>query len=112
VSALIRLDLRALSEDKIAEAMPNLKGCYYTTPCIIGVLVPPAKRAALDTYDDCSIDVLASEGAVKFPNRAQTRLATELQRAFDKGDEERLLALLVEVRRLGPLPSPAEQRHA
>lgn len=96
----IRLDLRKLTDDKIAEAMRHFGDCYYSSPCIIGVLIPWDKRGRLDEFDDCAIDVLCGLGEVKFPNKKQVALAKALQAAFDTHNEPELRRQLNEVRAL------------
>lgn len=73
---MLNLDLRNLTADKIAEALPH----------IIGSLIPPEDRAKFERNNrKMPIDRLIRSGVVQFPPD-QRRLALRLQNAFDQKD--------------------------
>ena len=83
----VRIDLRDLTAEKLAECKPNAGGklCLYQDPCIIGTLIAPELRRYLDRCGDPSIDELAADGVVDLPD-SQLDDSDALQRAFDRGD--------------------------
>lgn len=90
----IALDLRKLTQAHIDEAMPNMEGCTYQGPCIIGTLIPKEKRAAVDESAEWwdghigsdNVDILVTRRVLAFPDNQQVTLASDLQAAFDVGD--------------------------
>ena len=83
----IKIDLRDLTKEHIAEAMPNQGGsCMYRGPCIIGTLVPEEHRADLDKPSSVStsIDWLIEKGLVTMPEDQKID-AIAMQQAFDMG---------------------------
>lgn len=94
----ITLDLRKLTDAKVKRALTNVGNCRYSAPCILGTLIPASKRLKFDGQTNGAIDVLAKRGLVRFPGQSQLHLATALQRAFDAGDEEKVLRLVSKAR--------------
>lgn len=93
------LDLRDLTPAKVREAMNHLGECHYRSPCIIGVLIPPDKREWADNIGPTNgvsnqIDTLTAAGFISFATPAQLKVATDLQRAFDLHDRQKLKTIL------------------
>lgn len=96
----IKLDLRNLTPERIAEARPYMGDCTYSSPCIIGTLLTASQRELFDQFDpvnqtfgdagDESAPVynLVNLNKIQFPNEEQTSLASDLQGAFDCYDLE------------------------
>jgi hypothetical protein len=85
----IKIDLRDLTAEKLEEAKPHMKLCDYAAPCIIGSLVPPARRKWLAEMADpegCgvqdNIGNLINQGFIILPAE-QHEAAREMQNAFD-----------------------------
>lgn len=90
------LDLRNLTEDIIAEAMPHLGVYMYTAPCIIGAMVPAECRDEMIGLARWEPEEWTT---VRFPEE-QRELAGRLQLAFDIANTKDLEACLAEVRAL------------
>lgn len=104
---MITIDLKtALTDEAIEAARPHVGACNYAAPCIIGAMVPPDHRRALDKVRDydCSpgpttVDTLVEMGVLGFADSRQVELATMLQDTFDNGtgeDFERMVLLVRE----------------
>ncbi len=106
----LKLDLRNLTDELVAQALPHLGQCFYSSPCIIGSLIPEDQRARLDNCNgelgvrsmpQPGVGGLVAQGEIEFPE-GQLSLASTLQVAFDNnkhGDRRRFLATLAEVRK-------------
>ena len=105
----IMLDLRNLTDEKVAEAMPHLGECFYSSPCIIGTLLSPEDRVRFDNCngelgdgmeDQPMIGKLMKMGFVKFPDGRQALLARNLQASFDrkKSSPQAFMNVLVGIR--------------
>ena len=88
----IHIDLRDLTQAHVDEAMPHMGERRYRAPCIIGVLVPKRRRAALDSTG-LVVSGLIAEGRVELPPR-QMFAAIDLQRAFDNAQRNLFLELV------------------
>ena len=93
---MIKLDLRNLTDEMIAEAAPFMGACSYQAPCIIGTLMTVAER--FNTVG--TIGSLVWDKKIKFPSQDQVYLAERLQQAFDIGAHDAYEAALNEVRAL------------
>lgn len=107
-AAIVELDLRR-DLPKVVEALPALiasmergnQACEYAAPCVIGAMVPQARRHDLDNAetgsDDTYIGTLVRDGIVSVPT-GQIADFVSLQRAFDSLDAARLRRVLSRVR--------------
>lgn len=89
VSLDLRRDLPKVRRQfkKLLTVLPQ-KSCKYAAPCVIGAMVPPAKRRLLDEVGAApSIGSLINQRFVAVPLE-QERDFTRLQDAFDPGDQE------------------------
>lgn len=94
----IKLDLRDLTRDRIAEAFEEPGRCRYAAPCIIGTLIPAALRGEVDDIAGPNNDVtsLVDAGIFEFPNDEQRKDADRLQARFDGGASRSVIEQLAE----------------
>ena len=86
----ITIDLtKDLTIDRIKEALPHMKACKYSAPCIIGSMIPVELRAALDDTnnkeDSPNVGSLLLHDVLVFAHPNQAFDAASLQRTFDAG---------------------------
>lgn len=93
---MIEIDLRKLTEVNLAEAMAHCDGrsCAYSSPCIIGTLIPEDRRREIDAirHDKNrassppeAVGFLSKQGVFSIPED-QVDDAREIQELFDCGD--------------------------
>lgn len=75
----IKIDLRDLTPEKLAECKPHLGECTYAAPCVIGTLMSPSERSR---HSNCSI---AFYPDVKLLAEQEGDVVA-IQDAFDGGD--------------------------
>lgn len=103
---MIKLDLRNLTPELVAKTRPNMGGCRYSAPCIIGALMEPADRERFDMptwiYSDGvdSVSRLIDGGEIEFPTAEEGHLANLLQEAFDCRYVDRFDRLMEDVYKL------------
>jgi hypothetical protein len=104
---MLQLDLNNLTPQHLEQCKPYLGRCNYTSPCIIGTLIPEKDRRRLDNKRDQisrkhpskfipkqpSIGQLIDVGEVSFPNLIQQKAAEELQDRFDNGTWDEVLEI-------------------
>lgn len=106
MATVVKLDLaRDLPKvrkqySQVSDALSRCR-CDYTAPCVVGAMVPAAKREILENLDlgnggDTSIGYLIQKGAVAVP-AGQRRDFTSLQRAFDRGERDNFERVLKRV---------------
>lgn len=102
---MIKLDLRNLTPEIVANTRTNMGECRYSSPCIIGALMEPADRKRFDTPNQKYLGVnavsyLIDRHEIEFPNAEEGHLANQLQEAFDCRYVERFDCLMEEVYKL------------
>lgn len=84
----IHIDLCDLTPEILQQVKPNMGLCSYTSPCIIGALMPADQRP----IETMGIDYFISTREVTIPDY-QREDAHALQRAFDGGNWERVVSI-------------------
>ena len=85
----IHIDLRDLTPEKLAKCKPHMGMCQYSSPCVIGTLIPESEREELDGSSASAlpetIGGLLLNDIVTMPED-QHADAIRLQHAFDDHD--------------------------
>lgn len=90
---IIQLNLDNLTQAMVDQALPNMGDCNYSSPCLIGAMMTHEQRAYLSEKgsDNCAVGQCDH---IQFPDPEQARVATEIQRAFDRDNLDSLAELL------------------
>jgi len=109
----IHINLHNLTPELLEEARPHVGSCNYGSPCIIGVLIPPAERHELalrlelenerctrESYDDYGrpmvseddVKALQMDGTFIIP-KEQEADARAIQEYFDNSDWESVICI-------------------
>jgi hypothetical protein len=78
------IDLDTLTQEQFDRAMANPGVCSYSSPCIIGAMLPPTLVARIVTAGDDQTGLPYMDDFFRFKSREDMDRANRLQKLFDR----------------------------